>query len=323
METEEIKSPGRMLADEMYSPAPVVEKQEDPVIEAEDLVEQPVEDVEDVDGVAEPSNNEDEDGDSIVSLAQLAEHLETDDDFLKGLKTTQKVNGKDVEFSISEAIDTHMKVSAADDYLSDAKMQAKSIIEQAEQEKGSVVATGAVFAKLLSDIEKEFQSEKVDWDKLRREDPAEYAAKREETRDKKERLDEIKRQAVEQLEKGTADSENIRMHQLEADLPRNKEILLDRIPDWKDAKKAAEEQPEVFKYLKNDFSPEEIKLASYNGKLLALAIKAMRYDQSKTKSDAAKKKVTKIPKMLKPGPKKDEGNASHDQNDRVALLYGS
>ena len=88
--------------------------------------------------------------------------------------------------------------------------------------------------------------------------------------------------------------------------------------------KAEKEVQEVLEYLRKDgFSDEHIKTASWNGRLMALATKAHRYDQMKSKSQAAKKKVTKIPKVLKPGSQKpSKSNATTGKKDRVEILYG-
>ena len=314
----EIKSPGRILADEMYAEPEVVQQ---PVSDSEDV--KPEEPVIDPEKVEEPTAEQEDDELEITSLSQLAEHLETEPDWLNGLKTTQKVNGQDVEFSISDAIETHMKVEAADDYLSSAKTQAKAIIEDASNQKESIAATGAVFSELVKELEAEIGKDEIDLAKLRKDDPAEHAARKLEYKERQERLEAIKQKAIDSVKAVADTTASQQIEEMKADLPNQQKILLERIPEWSDVEKAQEEQPKVFQYLSDEgYGAEDIKVASYNGRLMSLAIKAMRYDESKQKSNAAKKKVTKIPKMLKPGTKKDESNTSSDATDRVALLYG-
>lgn len=180
-----------------------------------------------------------------------------------------------------------------------------------------------MFGELVQTLEAEINGTEEDWNKLRRDDPAEYAARRDEQRERQAKLEAIKQQAAGTAQQTAAATEEQYNKQLEESLPVEREILLERVPEWKDAEKASHEQQEVYNWLTADgYSPEDIKIASYNGKLMSLAVKAMRYDQSKQKSEAAKKKVTTIPKILKPGTKKDASNASEQPTDRVGVLYG-
>ena len=73
------------------------------------------------------------------------------------------------------------------------------------------------------------------------------------------------------------------------------------------------------------FAKEMVEYLSFDGAALAIAVKAMRYDKSKEKSDAIKKKVVKIPKVLKPGGDKAKANQgkAKDKDDVVSLMYGS
>ncbi len=90
-----------------------------------------------------------------------------------------------------------------------------------------------------------------------------------------------------------------------------------------DDKKSTKERNELVKYLTDDgYSEQDIKIASYNGKLLSMAVKAMRYDQTKTKSQAALKKVVKVPRIMKPGAKAPAPKPNGKGEDRVSLLYG-
>ena len=74
---------------------------------------------------------------------------------------------------------------------------------------------------------------------------------------------------------------------------------------------------------KNGHTQEEIKMASYNGKLMAYVRNSMLYERSKGKIDVAKKKVTKIPKVMKPGTQTKKQKPTDGPEDRVSILYGS
>ena len=68
---------------------------------------------------------------------------------------------------------------------------------------------------------------------------------------------------------------------------------------------------------------DQIVEIAYNGKLMGHLIRSMRYEKSKGKVEAAKKKVLKIPpKTLKPGKAEEKPQPKADANDRVSILYG-
>jgi len=330
--TDEIKSPGSLLADEMYAtpavdpvngakdPALLVEP--DPAVETDPVIE-PDDDAPEI--KAEDENNEDE-GVDIHTFEELAEHLETDTDFLRGLSVTEKVNGKQIEVPIAEALATHRKVKAADSYLSEAKDKAKTIVDEVAQQKERYAESIAEFAVLIQSVEQELEGDikKTDWAGLRKDDPAEYSAKTLEVKERRDRLLGMRQQAAQTYQQLVAQSTEKEEQQKIESLPQEQEALLSRIPEWSDESKAAKEQTEVVSYLTADgFSEQEIGVASFNGKLLAMAIKAMRYDNSKDKSQAAKKKVVKIPKVLKPGSKSSDAKPNASGDDPVSILYGS
>jgi hypothetical protein len=235
----------------------------------------------------------------VQSLSQLAEHLETDPDWIMGLKTKAKIRGEEVEFSIKDAIETYQKVESADSYLREAK------------EKG---AAHAMNADLNSDEMK----------RLRNEDPAEYAARKADYGERKKALDGLKQAARQRYEQTLQAINEEREKARKEALPEEQDALLTRVPEWRDIEKAEKEVTQVLEYLSKDgFSDEDIKTASWNGRLMAMATKAYRYDMAKGKTEAAKKKITRIPKILKPGNQKPaSSNATKGKKDRVDILYG-
>lgn len=333
----ETRSPGGMLADGLYgktNPDPEVTPQDPPP--ADPPPDDPAMEADpegDPEAVADPEEGTEvataaDDDQEVKSFEELAEHLELDPEWFRGLAITEKVNGKEVQVTLADALSTHRKVKAADTYLSEAKTKSKAILEDANQQKDALQSTVATLGKLVETLEDEYQRDTkgIDWAKLREDDPAEYSARREEIRDRKARLDEIKSQAAQALSGVTEKTQQHRLHAMQERLPEERQALLERVPEWKDTEKAEAERGDLVNYLSGDgFSENEIRAASFNGKVLALAIKAMRYDKSKSKANSAGKKVRRVPKVLKPGggkpdPKpngKDKGN-----NDPASILYG-
>lgn len=263
----------------------------------------------------------------ITTVEELAEHFQIDPEWIPNLKITQKVNGQPVEFSISEALATHMKVAAADSYLAEAKQKAKAIEEEARQKEQAVVSTLASFSKLVESVEAELDKDikNIDWNRLREDDPAEYAAKKADIKERRERLDKMKQEAAASYQETLRKAAEAQQKLLQERLPQEQQIFLERVPEWLDSEKKAQERDELVKYLSEEgFSEQDIQVAAFNGRLLALAVKAMRYDKAKTRSEAAKKKVVKIPKVMKPGSKSKPTPKPNgvEKKDAVSILYG-
>lgn len=258
----------------------------------------------------------------ITTVEELAEHFQIDPEWIQNLKITQKVNGQPVEFSIAEALATHRKVAAADSYLAEAKQKAKAIEEEARQKEQAVVSTLASFSKLVESVEAELDKDikNIDWNRLREDDPAEYAAKKADIKERRERLDKMKQEAEASYQELLRQAAEAQERLREERLPQERQIFLERVPDWN-----PQERDELVKYLSEEgFSEQDIQVAAFNGRLLALAVKAMRYDKAKTRSEAAKKKVVKIPKVMKPGSKSKPTPKANgvEKQDAVSILYG-
>lgn len=353
----EFKSPASILADQMYgTPEPKAETpakppeepvkaasepqepQDDPTPGEEEIVEQRTADEPtdtDLDDVeVEAAGEEGEEGDQVDdgsvevhSLSELAEYLQADPEWLESLTTVQKVNGKPVEVKLADALATHRKVVAADSYLEDAKAKSKAIIQEASQQRDQLGERLVVFTTLIDDVEKQLDAEisGANLAQLRKDDPGEYAARIREFEARKHDLQSKKQQAAEAYRQALIQARQAERQAALQRLPEEREKLTSKLPEWADEKKAAKEREKVLTYLqKEGFTDEQIELADLNGSVLALAVKAMRYDASRGKLDTARDKILKIPaKVLKPGPKDDESSKPKpDPSDRVASLYG-
>lgn len=307
-----------------------------PAASAPDPTPEPVSDPAPADPVPEPAADPAAPADpnapvveevELSSLSELAEHFELDPEWLKTLKVSEKVNGAEVQFSIADALATHRKVQAADAHLADAKNRSKALLDEAVQQKEAWATSVATVNKLLQSLEVEVNrdSRSVDMEKLRREDPAEWAARQKEIDDRRTRLNALKNEAQQGIQAAVQKTATEQAQALNQRLPQERQVLIERVPEWADEAKAGAERQEVATYLANEgFSPQDIRGIAYNGRAMAMAVKAMRYDQGKDKLEITKKKVVKIPKVLKPGPKpaaaKPNGAA---KTDPASILYGS
>jgi hypothetical protein len=335
-----LKSPADMTADILYgSPEPAQSTQEanEEVAVAEETAEaaegeltqevgseeiEPDTDAGEPEGAAEGEEIEEV---VLSTFEELSEHLETDPDFLQGLTIKQKVNGEEIDVKLSDALETHRKVKAADTHLKEAKQKANEISENMRQQKEALNETVAVFGALLTDMESNLETEVsgVNWQQLRADDPAAYAAKRQDVADQRAKIAAVKNEAVVKAREAVAEFNKREAELRLARLPEEQAVLLERLPEWADEKKAATERAEVVKYLQQEgFDESQVQTAAYNGRVLALGIKAMRYDKATGAKSAIKKKIVKIPKVTKPGKAAEKAKPKPDSNDRSSVLYG-
>ena len=84
---------------------------------------------------------------------------------------------------------------------------------------------------------------------------------------------------------------------------RAKEIIAERIPEWKDNKVAEMDKRNIVTFAKRyGFNEQELNNATDHRAILMLR-KAMLYDELESKKPLVKKKVKKAPKMTKSGKK--------------------
>ena len=86
-------------------------------------------------------------------------------------------------------------------------------------------------------------------------------------------------------------------------LQQEQQRLLDALPEWKDPEKAKAEKQSIATYLMDaGFSKEDISAAT-DHRMILMARKAMLYDKGQNKAELVAKKITTIPKVVKPGAK--------------------
>lgn len=336
---ESAKSPGSLLADNMYGepekPAPETPAPEEP--------EQPEGEYAKPEGEEAPEGGEQPEGEEgkgeegeeevqVATLSDLAEHMsesgyDVDADWFKQLKTVEKINGKEVEIPLEEAISNYRQQKAGEQILSESKEKAKSIYEEANQAKEQANAQFHAVGELLKTIEQDIEQEanSAELRKLREDDPAEYSAKHEEIRQRREKLDQLKQDAVNKYHEMAQGQTEQQKQEREKALPKEQEVFLERVPEWKDEEKKNAERQELLKFLSDEgFSEQDIQSVAYNGKALSYLVYAMRYAKGKQKAGDIKKKMVTVPKKtMKPGTSKEKPKPNGaDKDDPVSILYG-
>lgn len=264
---------------------------------------------------SESTPDDEDEGDTISSFAELVSSQEWDPEWANNLEIDVKVDGTPAKATIADLVKNYQIGSAAEKRLEDAKAKAKSITEEAAEKSKALEGQFATVAKLIEGAEAFINQdvEAIDWSKLREEDPAEYAAKKQEVADRRASLEKIKQGATDAWKENSEQMAAERSQQIQERLQEEQSKLIEKLPEWKDEEKAQTDKTQLADYLiSQGFTKQDIANA-YDHRLIVLAHKARLYDQGKAKVETAKKKVAKVPKVLKPGAPKSDQQINQDK----------
>ena len=273
----------------------------------------------------EPQEAQESESKTIDSISELIESNEYDPEWFNTLQVDVKVDGTPSKATLSDLVKSYQIQEAAEKRLEEAKEKAKSQNQALADKQEQVEQSIQVAAKLIQRVESKLTSdfEKVDWDKLESQDPAEWSAKKMKFAERVQELNQMKQEAVseyQQTKQGqSAEAEQAKQERLIAE----KEALLSKIPEWKDPETAKAEDAAICKYLiTQGLTQEEVQTAS-DHRLIVMARKAMLYDQAQG-AEPQKKKLAKVPKTLKPGAPKPQAEINQlKQQDATSKLRQS
>lgn len=262
-------------------------------------------------------------GETISSVTELIESQQWDPEWFRSLKVPVKVDGQEAEATIKDLVDGYQMREAAEKRLEEAKSKAKTLNQEIAEKSKALEGQFATAATLIERAEKLLDDDvgQINWAKLREEDPAEYAAKKAEIRERRERIDRIKREAAEAYQQALNQRQAEFQTSLRQKLAEEQKALLEKLPEWRDPEKRKGEQAKLARYLIDQGFSEQDVMGASDHRLIVLAYKAMLRDEGQGRVEAAKKKVAKVPKVLKPGPQK-QGRDKPAPTDPAEILYG-
>lgn len=253
----------------------------------------------------EPAHDEPDEREegTISSLAELIQHLEADPEWVDGLKVPVKVNGKPAETTMKDLIASYQMNAAAEDRLEDAKSKAKALTQELTQKSEAIQSHFAISAKLIERAESLLTSDikAMDLSALRRDDPGEYAAKVADVDRRRREIDSLKNETLSSYQKTQEATSHLMQAEHQKFLLQEQGALLEALPEWANPEKAQAEKVRMVQYLTGQGFTEQDVMGASDHRLVLLAHKAMLYDAGMSSADAAKKKVAKIPRILKPG----------------------
>lgn len=279
------------------------EVDEDVEVESEDETRETDESEE-----SEEQEPEEDDSETLrfENVAELAEATGlTLDEFMENIKITRKIDGVEEEVTLAELRSGNQRDA---DYrkktteLADNRRNFEAEVSQAKENLGKQYQEAAEMAQILQDqLTQEFQS--IDWNALELEDKNEWLFQRQRLGERYNQAEELKKQASERI------AEHQKQLQAQREANENKlreehgRRLLEVIPEWSDVEVWKSDDKQLREFLAGyGISSQEID-GFYDSRLIHLARDAMKNKGQTANIDIAKKRVKKLPKLIKPGAK--------------------
>ena len=260
---------------------------------------------------------------TVSSLTELMENIGADASQMYDLTIPVTINGRKQDIPLSEVKDSIRASKEAARYQEESKAARDSARQFQEQAEEAVKQQLAQAHQLAQGLDAMYLApfSRVNWEQLRAEDPAEFAAKRQEYVDTREAVAQEKARVVQSIEQFKANADSATAQKNAELLAREQQALHEKWPEMASEKGDAERSALV-EFLKSDgFTDVEIGSETDHRRLL-LARDAMRYRSQAKEASATKKRVIKIGKtVLTPSATKTKAqkSASRDQPLREAL----
>ena len=258
-----------------------------------------------------PAGDEPSDEVTISTAQELVEHLEADPAWFNSLKVNVKVHDKDSQVPLSELVSNYQQNQAADERLAQAKTKSEQAQQEYAQRNAALDQQFAVAANMIEQVETLINADMaaINWDELKRTDPAMWSAKQVEFRQRQDQVLQMKhgigRQFMQAQEMRQQDSQA----KLAERLTTENQLLLEAMPkvspDWGDQTKLPQARTRLADYLLTQGFTKEDVMGAADHRLLLTAEKARLWDESQGKVQLAKKRVQLVPKIVKPGAKTD------------------
>lgn len=245
-----------------------------------------------------PDESDDEEEEEEAGEEEETEETTAEKLDIEKLDLDQALIYKEQELTLREVLDGGLRQSDYSRKTAELADQRKAFIEH----ETAVKQERAEYAKRLEKLDAAIEAvlpvepTKEEWDKLRRENPTEYAARKADMADAKEKLQAIRAEKERVADQETADQAT----KYNEYLAHEHTELLSKLPEWKDNVVATKEQAELVQEAKNrGFTDDELALVD-NHRIILLLRDAMMYRQLQGQKPLVRKKAKGSP-VVKPG----------------------
>ena len=249
---------------------------------------------------------------------ELAEEDETD--FEEQDVFTVKVNGKEIDVTLEEALKGYQREA---DYTQKTQQLAEQRKEfEAEKSKTGELQTAYMnslqqLGQNLDILSKQTENqlgEEPDWKKAYETmDAKEYTLLVQNWQQRKENLQKIQTEQQRVAQEQQIEGEKImRQH-----LTQQSDLMLQKLPQWKEASVRDKERAELIEYAKTlGYTDEEVANASDHRAIVAL-YNSMKFEKLNSKTPEIKRKVRKAPKMAKSGVPRSKNEVSQRRRSQL------
>ena len=291
------------------------EAQPDEIISEEDQAmpsEEAVEESEDFDAEPDEEDQTDEDAD--------------EGDFEEQDVYTVRVNGEDVDVTLDEALKGYQRES---DYTRKTQQLAEQR-KQLEAEQSEFQAVQAQTAQLrdaygqtLQQLQQQLQNglqQEPDWDAAYQQlDAKEYTRLVQDWNARKDNLQKVQAEQARVAKEQAKESESM----MRAHLAQQSELMLEKLPQWRDEKVRLTERDELITYAKSlGYTDDEIANAADHRAIVAL-YHSWQLSKLNAAKPEAKKRVRKAPKMAKAGVPRSKNEVAARRKAKLADRHAS
>jgi len=257
--------------------------------------------------VLEDSSDESEE----VEDASELEDVQEDEEEVETELFKVKIDGEEAEVTLDEALSGYQRERTFHKRMNEIAQERKSM--EAEVAEGKRLRDQ--YASGLQQMEQALQVQEPNWEELRRtKGNDEFASIHAEYQIRQNNLQKVQqqRQQISQQQQ----SEN--QVQMQNHLKSEFDVMLDRIPEWRDENVRDVERDKVVSYAKSKmgYTADEIAQASDHRAIVTLR-KAMLYDQLMSGTPQAKKKVKVAPRMVRAGTPKTKSEIVSRQSQNL------
>jgi len=294
---------------------PPSQSEPDPKAEVEETVQteeaSPEKEAPEVETEAEGEANESK----LETLEELAEATGLPLEQLLSLKARTKVNGEESTVSLSDIVKSYQQEKVYTQKsmeLSEHRKAFDAERERATQEIQNHLREAATYSQIFEqNLLAEYQS--VNWQQLRNTDPAEFAARKQEYNDRYNQLQALKQNIVNKAQQLEEEQKGKFQDHLRETLKKEQNLLVEAIPEWKDAKRASADKMEINSYLKGlGYSEQEIGNI-YDHRHVKIIRNAMLFEKANKTASLQQKKVLNLPKVLKSGTTPSKSDKAQEQ----------
>lgn len=253
---------------------------------------------------AKDDQDDSDEGEFPVSIDELAEAIDWDEESILNLKVKTKINGQEGEAPISELLKNYQlqgNLTQEHQKVAETKKALEAQAEEYEASVGELLHKLEVADKVLDKLSESFLGDD-NLDELRQTNPAEWNARKLERMEREKALAQIKQGIVGELDQLKQQEVQEQQAQFQEYLRGEMQRASEMFPELQDATKAPAFREDVKNFLMSppfNYSEAEIQSGIVDHRQLILITDSMKLRKASEKGEVKKKKLKKLPKVMK------------------------